>query len=186
MFIAHSLVSHRPFLDLRLLLDRNYSIGLALIAIFGMLNFTPMVLLPPLMRVYMGYPDVLVGQVVGSRGLGGLLGFFAVIFLSRLDPRISVGVGFALQLVAGIWLMRIDLNVTPVELAANGAIQGLSSGIIVVALTLVTFANVPRERMPGRRRSITSCATSAQACSSPSASPRWCARPGSTTHCCRS
>lgn len=148
LFLAHSLTSRRPFLDLRLLLDRNYSLGLALIAIFGMLNFTPMVLLPPLMRVYMGYPDVLVGQVVGARGLGGLLGFFAVIFLSRLDPRVSVGIGFALQLVAGIWLMRIDLNVTPLELGLNGAIQGLSSGIIVVALTLVTFANMPREKMP--------------------------------------
>ena len=148
LFIAHSLTSHRPFLDLRLLLNRNYSLGLALIAIFGMLNFTPMVLLPPLMRVYMGFPDVLVGQVVGARGLGGMLGFFAVIFLSRLDPRVSVGIGFALQLVAGIWLMRIDLNVTPFELGLNGAVQGLSSGVIVVALTLVTFSNIPRERMP--------------------------------------
>ncbi len=148
LFFAHSLTSRRPFLDLRLLLDRNYSLGLALIAIFGMLNFTPMVLLPPLMRVYMGYPDVLVGQVVGSRGLGGLLGFFAVIFLSRLDPRVSVGIGFVLQLIAGIWLMRIDLNVTPLELGLNGAVQGLSSGIIVVALTLVTFAKMPREKMP--------------------------------------
>ena len=97
LFLAHSLTSRRPFLDLRLLLDRNYSLGLALIAIFGMLNFVPMVLLPPLMRIYMGYPDVLVGQVVGARGIGGLLGFFAVIFLSRLDPRVSVGAGFVLQ-----------------------------------------------------------------------------------------
>jgi DHA2 family multidrug resistance protein len=38
--------------------------------------------------------------------------------------------------------------VTPFELALNGAIQGLSSGIIVVALTLVTFAKMPREKMP--------------------------------------
>jgi DHA2 family multidrug resistance protein len=148
LFLAHSLTSRRPFLDLRLLLVPNYSVGLALIAIFGMLNFVPMVLLPPLMRVYMGFPDVLIGQVVGARGLGGLLGFFAVIFLSRLDPRISVGAGFVLQFVAGLWLMRIDLNVTPLELALNGVIQGLSAGVIVVALSLVTFANVPRERMP--------------------------------------
>lgn len=148
LFIAHSLTAKRPFLDLRLLRDRNYSLGLMLIAIFGMLNFTPMVLLPPLMRVHMGFPDILVGQVVGARGLGGLLGFFAVMFVERLDARLSVGIGFALQLVAGIWLMRIDLNVTPLELMLNGAIQGLSSGVIVVALTLVTFARMPREKMP--------------------------------------
>ncbi|MFM9941424.1 MAG: DHA2 family efflux MFS transporter permease subunit [Hyphomicrobiaceae bacterium] len=148
LFIAHSLTSAAPFIDLRLLRNRNYALGLMLITIFGMLNFTPMVLLPTLMRVHMGYPDMLVGQVVGARGLGGIFGFFAVIFLERLDPRLSVGLGFALQFVAGFWLMTIDLNVTPLELALNGAIQGLSSGIIVVALTLVTFTGIQRERMP--------------------------------------
>ena len=32
LFLAHSLTSTRPFLDLRLLLNRNYSLGLALVA----------------------------------------------------------------------------------------------------------------------------------------------------------
>jgi len=148
LFVAHSLTSPAPFIDLRLLLNRNYALGLVLIMIFGMLNFTPMVLLPTLMRAHMGYPDMLVGQIVGSRGFGGILGFFAVIFLERLDPRVSVGLGFLLQFIAGFWLMTIDLNVTPMELALNGAVQGLSAGIIVVALTLVTFVGIPREKMP--------------------------------------
>ena len=148
LFVAHSLTSRQPFLDLRLLLDRNYALGLVLIMLFGMLNFTPMVLLPTLMRSHMGYPDLLVGQVVGSRGIGGILGFFAVIFIVRLDPRLSVGLGFALQMVAGVWLMHIDLNVTPLELGLNGAIQGLSAGILVVALTLTTFTGIQREKMP--------------------------------------
>jgi DHA2 family multidrug resistance protein len=147
LFLTHSLVSSRPFLDLRLLLNRNYALGLVLITVFGMLNFTPMVLLPTLMRVHMGYPDMLVGQVVGSRGLGGLAGFFAVIFLARLDPRITIAIGFLLQALAGIGLMQMDLNVTPLELEINGAIQGLSSGILVVALTLVAFVGIPREKM---------------------------------------
>lgn len=146
-FVVHSLTSPRPFLDLRLLLDRNYALGLGLITIFGMLNFTPMVLLPALMRTHMGYSDELIGQVVGSRGFGGLLGFFAVMFIERLDPRVSVGFGFMLQIVAGWWLMTIDLNVTPLELMLNGAVQGFSSGLLVVALTLTTFPGIPRERM---------------------------------------
>jgi DHA2 family multidrug resistance protein len=116
--------------------------------LFGMLNFTPMVLLPTLMRTHLGYPDVLVGQVVAARGIGGILGFFAVIFISRLDPRISVAIGFVLQVVSGLWLMRIDLNVTVLELELNGVIQGLSAGIVVVALTLTTFAGIDRSKMP--------------------------------------
>jgi DHA2 family multidrug resistance protein len=148
LFMVHSLTASRPFLDLGLLRDRNYAVGLALVTIFGMLNFTPMVLLPTLMRAYMGYPDILIGQIVAARGLGGVIGFFAVMFLERLDPRVGLTIGFTLQLVSGFQLMHIDLNVTPFELALNGAIQGLSSGLIVVGLTLTTFPSIPRERMP--------------------------------------
>lgn len=147
LFIAHSLTSTRPFLDLRLLLNRNYTLGLLLITVFGMLNFTPMVLLPTLMRVHMGYPDMLVGQVVGSRGIGGLIGFFAVIFLTKLDPRYTIAMGFGFQALAGFGLMQMDLNVTPLELELNGIAQGISSGMLVVALTLVSFDGIPREKM---------------------------------------
>ena len=148
LFIAHSLTVPRPFIDLRLLTNRNYTLGLLLITAFGMLNFTPMVLLPTLMRVHMGFPDMLVGQVVGSRGIGGLVGFCAVIFLAKLDPRATIALGFTLQALAGFGLMHMDLNSTPFELELNGAIQGLSSGILVVALTLVSFVGIPREKMP--------------------------------------
>ncbi|MGE0767554.1 MAG: DHA2 family efflux MFS transporter permease subunit [Hyphomicrobiaceae bacterium] len=148
LFIAHSLTVSRPFLDLRLLRNRNYLFGILLITAFGMLNFTPMVLLPTLMRVHLGFPDALVGQVIGSRGVGGLVGFFAVIFMSRLDPRMTIAIGFALQALAGYWLTQMDINVSPRELEINGMVQGLSSGILVVALTLVSFDGIPRERMP--------------------------------------
>jgi DHA2 family multidrug resistance protein len=148
LFLAHSLMSERPFLDLRLLRNRNYLLGILLITAFGMLNFTPMVLLPTLMREHLGFPDLLVGQVVGSRGVGGLMGFFAVIFLARLDPRFIIALGFLLQALAGYGLMQLDVNVTPFELELNGAVQGLSSGILVVALTLTAFDGIPRDKMP--------------------------------------
>ena len=50
VFVVHSLTAHRPFLEPRLLLDRNFLIGLIIVLIYGMLNFTPMVLLPPLLQ----------------------------------------------------------------------------------------------------------------------------------------
>ncbi|MFC7541099.1 MFS transporter [Siccirubricoccus deserti] len=38
LFLAHSLTASRPFLNLRLLLDRNYALGLLLVFIYGMVN----------------------------------------------------------------------------------------------------------------------------------------------------
>ena len=61
----HCLTTSAPFLNLNLLTDRNYAIGLVLVTIYGMLNFTPMVLLPPLLQQHVGFSDALVGQVIG-------------------------------------------------------------------------------------------------------------------------
>ena len=66
VFIVHCLTTKAPFLNLRLLTDRNYAIGLVLVTIYGMLNFTPMVLLPPLLQQHVGFSDALVGQVIGA------------------------------------------------------------------------------------------------------------------------
>jgi DHA2 family multidrug resistance protein len=142
IFVAHSLSAERPFLNPRLLLDRNYTLGLGLVLIYGMLNFTPMVLLPALLQQHAGYPDSLIGEIVAARGVGATLGFFLAIFVGRMDPRVGLIGGFALQAFSGIWLMEIDLNVSSQTLMWNSLVQGIAIGVIWVPLTLVTFSTV--------------------------------------------
>lgn len=142
IFVSHSLTTPKPFLNLRLLLNRNYALGLVLVLIYGMLNFTPMVLLPPLLQQHAGFPDALIGEIIAARGVGATLGFFSAIFLGRLDPRVGMIAGFALQMVSGIWLMSIDLNVDTDTLMLNSLVQGVAIGTIWVPLTLVTFSTI--------------------------------------------
>ena len=140
VFLAHSLTASKPFLNLRLLLDRNYAIGLVLVLIYGMLNFTPMVLLPPLLQQHAGFPDQLIGEVIAARGVGATIGFFLAIFVGRMDPRIGLIAGFGLLAISGFWLMHIDLNVDMGTLLANSVVQGVAIGVVWVPLTLVTFS----------------------------------------------
>ncbi len=142
IFLAHSLTARQPFLNLRLLLDRNYALGLGLVLIYGMLNFTPMVLLPPLLQQHAGFPDMLIGEIVAARGAGATLGFFLAIFVGRMDPRIGLIGGFGLQAISGFWLMSLDLNVDTGTLMANSFVQGIAIGVIWVPLTLVTFSTI--------------------------------------------
>ena len=65
-----------------------------LVLIYGMLNFTPMVLLPPLLQQHAGFPDLLIGEIVAARGVGAAIGFFLAIFVGRMDPRIGMIGGF--------------------------------------------------------------------------------------------
>jgi DHA2 family multidrug resistance protein len=142
MFVAHSMTTHAPFLNPKYLLDRNYALGLVLVTVYGMLNFTPMVLLPPLLREHMGFSDLLIGVVVGSRGVGGAIGFLAAGFASRLDPRVGMMAGFGMLLIAGWWLMNVSLEVSVASLAANALLQGVAIGAIWVPLTVVTFSTL--------------------------------------------
>jgi DHA2 family multidrug resistance protein len=142
IFLVHSLSAREPFLNLKLLADRNYAIGLALVTIYGMLNFTPMVLLPPLLQQQAGFPDALVGQVIGCRGVGMLVGFMTAGFMSRIDPRISMAFGFGLQTAAGLWMLTFDLNVTMEVLVINSIVQGFAVGIVWVPITAVAFGTL--------------------------------------------
>ena len=143
MFVAHSLTAKHPFVRLGLLKDRNYSLGLLLVLLFGMLNFAPVVLLPPLLQNFSGYPDSAIGLFIGWRGVGTALGFFIAMFTGRFDPRLMMMVGFSLQGYAGYELMQFDLNVSQTQLAINSMFQGMGIGVTWVPLTIVTFYTLP-------------------------------------------
>jgi DHA2 family multidrug resistance protein len=142
MFIAHSATAERPFLDPRLLADRNFAIGIVLIFVFGMLNFTPMTLLPPMLQGVSGYPDSVIGFVLGARGLGTLLGFFLMIYASRLDARAMILLGFLLQALAGWQLAHLDVNPSMADVFWPMALQGFGVGVLWVPITMVSFSTL--------------------------------------------
>ena len=148
VFLAHSLTTRLPFLNLRLLLNRDYALGLVLVTIYGMVNFTPIVLLPSLLQSHAGYPDSIIGMIVGYRGIGGTIGFGCTLLIGRWDPRIGMTLGFGLLVVSGLWLMRLDLNVGVDTLLLNAMLQGLAVGIIWVPLTVMTFSTLENRHLP--------------------------------------
>ncbi len=147
LFIVHSLTARQPFLNPRLLLDRNFVIGLIIVGIYGMLNFTPMVLLPPMLQGLLGYPDSVIGVLLGLRGVGAIFGFFVAMFISRLDPRIGMTIGFLMQVASGLHMSSFDINVTIMDVGFNSLLQGLAIGIIWVPLTVAAFATLDNKHL---------------------------------------
>ena len=148
MFMAHTLTAERPFLNPKLLTDPNYALGLVLVTLYGMLNFTPVVLLPSLLQQHAGYPDQIIGGILGARGVGATIGFFLAMFVGKLDPRIGMALGFGLLGGSGYWLMCLDLNVDMTTLALNSVLQGIGIGVFWVPLTIATFSTLETRLMP--------------------------------------
>jgi MFS transporter, DHA2 family, multidrug resistance protein len=143
VFVSHSLTADRPFLNPRLLLKRNYVLGLCFAFVFGLLNFTPITLLPALLQTLRGYPDSIVGIILGIRGTGTLLGF-TLMFLgaSKLDPRFTMFVGFFLQGISGWYMAQFNINLTTFDVLWTSWLQGLGVGLIWVPLSIVTFSQL--------------------------------------------
>jgi len=148
LLVVHSSTHDRPFLNPALFRDRNFVVGMLLTLIFGMLNFTPMTLLPPLMKGLQGYPDTVIGILLAMRGAGTLLGFFVLLFGARADPRIWLFLGFSLQGLAGWYMTGFDITVPYANVAAASFLQGLGVGFLWVPLTLITFNTLNPALLP--------------------------------------
>jgi DHA2 family multidrug resistance protein len=144
VFVVHSLTARAPFLNPRHLLDRNYSLGLIIVLVYGMLNFTPMVMLPPMLKDLMDYPDSIIGYLIACRGVGAIIGFFLAMWIGKLDPRIGMTVGFGVQAISGLMMMQFDMTVTNAEVAVTSIMQGTAVGLIWVPLVVATFSTLDR------------------------------------------
>ena len=151
IFLVHILTKDRPFLDPRLLLDRNFALGIGISAIFGMLFVTPMVLMPAMLQQLRDIPEFTAGTLIATRGIGTVISQVLMIaFASRWDPRLLFLIGFGTHTYAGLQMASFDMNVSVSEITWTLAIQGFGVGCLWVPMTLVTFSNFdPRRSAEG-------------------------------------
>ncbi len=151
IFLVHSLTSDRPFLDPRLLLERNFALGVGIAAIFGMLFVTPMVLIPTMLQQLRDVPEFTVGLLIAVRGAGTAVSMLMIIFFAnRWDPRLLFLIGFGTHTYAGLRMASFEMNVSLSEITWTMAIQGFGVGCLWVPMTLVTFSNFdPRRSAEG-------------------------------------
>ena len=148
VFLAHTATAKSPFINPALFRDRNFAIGLVLVFVYGMLNFTPTVLLPPMLQNLMGYPDSMIGLLLAARGAGMIIGFFIAARTGRLDPRIGMIAGLAMIGASGWDMALFNLDVGPWAVAWNGVLQGVGTGLMWVPLSMVAFATLPARMLP--------------------------------------
>ena len=118
---------------------------------FGLLNFTPMVLFPSLLQGLRGYPDSIIGYLLAVRGLGTFCGFLFIMFYGqRIDPRLLLLAGFLTQGISGLAMAQFDINLTTFGVAWTSMLQGFGVGLIWVPLSIATFWTLaPRDMTEG-------------------------------------
>ena len=143
IFVVHCLTVPEPFLNPRLLLDRNFSIGIVLALVMGMLNFITIVLYPTLLHDLRGYPDNAIAVLISARGLGNWLAFLFIVQFTRIAPRLAIMTGMAIQAGAGFWMAGFDINLTDDEVFWSNLLMGLGQSVAFTPMTVMAFSTLP-------------------------------------------
>ena len=145
-FLVHAATTKHPFLDLRLLRDRNYASSLIFIFIVGIILFSTLALMPPFLQSLLDYPVLTTGLVLAPRGFGTMLAMLVVgRLLKRHDARPIMMVGFALT-AESLWEMSgFNMNIGVWDVVRTGIVQGIGLGCIFVPLSTVAYATLAPE-----------------------------------------
>jgi DHA2 family multidrug resistance protein len=151
LFVAHMFTHEHPFMEPGLFADRNFSLGLVMIFIVGVVLLATMALLPPFLQNLLGYPVVDVGLLLAPRGVGTMIAMMLVGRLAgRVDGRAMILLGLALTALS-LWEMTgFNAEIAAWDVVRTGVVQGLGLGFVFVPLSTITFATLaPRFRNEG-------------------------------------
>ncbi|HEY2357360.1 MAG TPA: DHA2 family efflux MFS transporter permease subunit [Phenylobacterium sp.] len=149
VFVIHTMTTDHPFFDKALIRDRNFVTASVFGFFVGILLFSTMALLPPMMQTLMGYPVLTSGLVSMPRGVGSFAAmFFVGRLIGRVDTRLILFTGLSISAVALWQMMHFDLSMGVWPFITSGVIQGLGIGLLFVPLSTLAFATIAPHLRP--------------------------------------
>ena len=143
IFVVHCLTTDAPYVTLKMLMDRNYVIGLFLIFTFGVAVFSSLFILPLFLQNIQGYPVLSAGWVISSRGVGTMFAMMCSGFLlSIISGKYLILLGLICVGVSNVWMTQWTADVNMQEVIYITIINGFGMGMMWVALTTVTFSTL--------------------------------------------
>jgi DHA2 family multidrug resistance protein len=144
-FLVRELSIKEPVVNLRVLTDRNFAVGVVMITMVGAALYSAITLLPIFLQTLMGYSALQSGYAVGPRGAGALLAMPVVGFLTgRVDFRKLIGIGFIIVAVSLWWFGDINLEIAIENIIWPSVLTGVGLAMLFVPLAAVAMGTLPQ------------------------------------------
>jgi DHA2 family multidrug resistance protein len=147
-FVVWELRTREPIVNLRVLANRNFALGTALIALMGIVLYGTTALLPLLLQTLLGYPALQSGLSVSPRGIGAIVSMIIVgRLVGRIDGRYLAMFGFGVLAVSTYWLSDINLEISMSSIALPQIVSGFAMGFVFVPLTILATGTLSNEQI---------------------------------------
>ncbi|MCX7588444.1 MDR family MFS transporter [Phenylobacterium sp. 58.2.17] len=151
MFAVQMATAPKPFVARALLADANFVTCCVFGFFIGILLYSTLALLPPMMQTLLGYPVAFTGLVSMPRGVGSFIAMFAVgQLIGRVNIKLILIAGLSISAVS-LWQMtHFSLDMDTHLIIVSGFLSGVGTGLIFVPLSTIAFATVrPEHRAEG-------------------------------------
>jgi DHA2 family multidrug resistance protein len=146
--VIRELTTKYPVVDLRVLKDRTFTVGVSLVTMLGFVLYGSLMLLPIFLQTLLGYPALQSGLALSPRGIGSLFMMPVVGQLTnRFDPRKLIAIGLGVGGWTMFSLSHLNLNAGYWDIFWPQVIQGAAMAFLFIPLMAVSMSGIPREKM---------------------------------------
>jgi DHA2 family multidrug resistance protein len=145
IFLVRGIIIKNNIINLRLFLNRNFSVGCLILVLFVASMFSLLTLQPLLMESFMNYDANTAGLMMAPRGIASACAMATIPFLAKfIDLRKIIAFGLVLCAAGTYMMTKINLQIAPITFIEIGIIQGIGMGFVFVPISSLTLATLPR------------------------------------------
>jgi len=143
LFVIIELTSTKPLLNLRLLLRRNFGFGVLANFLLGVALYGSVYILPVYLSRIQGYNAEQIGMVLAWTGLPQLVLIPLVPrLMQRIDPRIVIGIGFALFAASNFQNIHMSADYANDQLFWPNVVRAVGQALVLTPLSAVATAGI--------------------------------------------
>ena len=147
-FLIRELRTAHPIVDLRILKNRNFAVGVGLMTLLGAVLYGTTALLPLFMQTLLGYSSFDAGMAMSPRGIAAFLATLVVgRIVGKVSNRLMIFTGFLILGFSTLMLSHINLQIGMPQIILPVMINGLAMSFIFVPLTTSTMGGLRQEQM---------------------------------------
>src|SRR5580698_4139123 len=147
-FCWHCWRDKDTIVDLKVLKDRNFLIGSALIFMFGIGIYSTVTVLPLFYQELLSYTAFTAGLVVAPRGIGAICAMPIIGYLSnKIDPRWLLTFGFFTFGLTTLYFGNVTLDISPTTLLLPILITGFGLSFVFVPISTAAYGTLRNDQI---------------------------------------
>ena len=148
LFIVRQLQIEYPIVDLRILTNRNFAVGTALITVMGLVLYSTIAMLPLYLQTVMGYSALMSGLTITPRGFGAFLSNLVVgRVIAFVDTRVLIAAGLTVLGLSGLMFSHMNLDISMPNIVWPNFLNGVGAALVFASLATTTMGRLKNEQM---------------------------------------